>query len=58
MWLYRHNFHANGILSRYKARLVENGRSLLPIVDCDETFNMVVNSEKIQIVLRLVISCK
>ncbi|MFS7933955.1 putative RNA-directed DNA polymerase [Helianthus anomalus] len=27
MWLYRHKFHANGTLQRYKARLVVSGKS-------------------------------
>ncbi|GJU23155.1 ribonuclease H-like domain-containing protein [Tanacetum coccineum] len=27
MWLFKHKFHANGTLSRYKARLVANGSS-------------------------------
>nr|GEZ29125.1 ribonuclease H-like domain-containing protein [Tanacetum cinerariifolium] len=27
MWLFKHKFHANGTLSRYKAQLVANGSS-------------------------------
>nr|GEU65252.1 ribonuclease H-like domain-containing protein [Tanacetum cinerariifolium] len=27
MWLFKHKFHANGTLSRYKARLIANGSS-------------------------------
>ncbi|GKF81844.1 ribonuclease H-like domain-containing protein [Tanacetum coccineum] len=36
MWLFKHNFHADGTLSRYKARLVANGSSQQLGVDFDE----------------------
>ncbi|GJR05334.1 putative ribonuclease H-like domain-containing protein [Tanacetum coccineum] len=45
MWLFKHKFHADGTLSRYKARLVANGSSQqLGVdvdvdVDVDETFS-------------------
>ncbi|GKD75264.1 ribonuclease H-like domain-containing protein, partial [Tanacetum coccineum] len=39
MWLFRQKYHADGSLSRYKARLVANGRSQQFGVDCDETFS-------------------
>ncbi|GJW53143.1 ribonuclease H-like domain-containing protein [Tanacetum coccineum] len=42
MWLFQHKYHANGSLSRYKARLVANGRSHQYGVDCDDTFSPVV----------------
>ncbi|GKE22017.1 ribonuclease H-like domain-containing protein, partial [Tanacetum coccineum] len=38
MWLFKHKFHADGTLSRYKARLVANGSSQQLSVDFDETF--------------------
>ncbi|GJU02799.1 ribonuclease H-like domain-containing protein [Tanacetum coccineum] len=38
MWLFKHKFHADGTLSRYKARLVANGSSQQLGVDFDETF--------------------
>ncbi|GKF91455.1 ribonuclease H-like domain-containing protein [Tanacetum coccineum] len=38
MWLFKHKFKAYGSLSRYKARLVANGRSQQQGIDCDETF--------------------
>ncbi|GJW10107.1 ribonuclease H-like domain-containing protein [Tanacetum coccineum] len=37
MWLYKHKYNADGSLSRYKARLVANGRSQQQGIDCDET---------------------
>ncbi|GKG35968.1 ribonuclease H-like domain-containing protein [Tanacetum coccineum] len=37
MWLFRHKYNANDSLSRYKARLVANGRSQQQGIDCDET---------------------
>ncbi|GJV17234.1 ribonuclease H-like domain-containing protein, partial [Tanacetum coccineum] len=42
MWLFRHKYHADGSLSRYKARLVANGHSQQFGVDCDDTFSPVV----------------
>ncbi|GJT93538.1 ribonuclease H-like domain-containing protein [Tanacetum coccineum] len=36
MWLFKHKFHADGTLSRYKARLVANGSSQQLGVDFDE----------------------
>nr|GEY22780.1 ribonuclease H-like domain-containing protein [Tanacetum cinerariifolium] len=42
MWLFRHKYHEDGTLSRYKARLVANGSTQLEGVDVDETFSPVV----------------
>ncbi|GJZ44478.1 ribonuclease H-like domain-containing protein [Tanacetum coccineum] len=36
MWLFKHKFNADGSLSRYKARLVVNGRNQQQWIDCDE----------------------
>nr|GEW03843.1 ribonuclease H-like domain-containing protein [Tanacetum cinerariifolium] len=56
MWLFKHKFKADGSLSRYKARLVANGRSQQQGIDCDETFSLVVKRATIRIVLSLVVS--
>nr|GFA39850.1 ribonuclease H-like domain-containing protein [Tanacetum cinerariifolium] len=53
LWLLRHKFHADGSLSRYKARLIANGSSQHLGIDCDETFSPVVKSTTILTVLSL-----
>ncbi|GJT39133.1 ribonuclease H-like domain-containing protein [Tanacetum coccineum] len=53
MWLYKHKYNDDGSLSRYKARLVANGRSQQQGIDCDETFSPVVKPATIQTVLSL-----
>ncbi|GJX63587.1 ribonuclease H-like domain-containing protein [Tanacetum coccineum] len=53
-----HKFHADGTLSRYKARLVANGSSQQLGVDFDETFNPVVKPAIIRTVLSLAVSRK
>lgn len=56
MWLFKHKFHADGSLARYKARLVVNGKSQQLGIDCDETFNPVVKPVTIRTVLSLAVS--
>ncbi|GKG27380.1 ribonuclease H-like domain-containing protein, partial [Tanacetum coccineum] len=51
-----HKINADGSLSRYKARLVTNGRSQQQGIDCDETFSPVVKPATIRIVLSLAVS--
>ncbi|PWA62706.1 ribonuclease H-like domain-containing protein [Artemisia annua] len=58
MWLFKHKFHADGSLSRYKARLVANGSSQQPGIDFDETFSPVVKPATIRTVLSLAVSRK
>nr|GEU93604.1 ribonuclease H-like domain-containing protein [Tanacetum cinerariifolium] len=56
MWLFKHKFHADGNLSRYKARLVANGSSQQLDVDFDETFSPVVKPTIIRTVFSLAVS--
>nr|GEY82382.1 ribonuclease H-like domain-containing protein [Tanacetum cinerariifolium] len=56
MWLFKHKFNADCSLSRYKARLVANGRSQQQGIDCDEIFSLVVNPATIHTVLSLAVS--
>ncbi|GKD15234.1 ribonuclease H-like domain-containing protein [Tanacetum coccineum] len=55
MWLYKHKYNADGSLSRYKARLVANGRSQQQGIDCDDTFSPVVKPATIRTVLSLAV---
>nr|GEV98900.1 ribonuclease H-like domain-containing protein [Tanacetum cinerariifolium] len=48
MWIFRHKFLADGMLSRYKARLVANGSTRLEGVGVDETFSLVVKNGTIR----------
>ncbi|GKB90826.1 ribonuclease H-like domain-containing protein, partial [Tanacetum coccineum] len=56
MWLFKHKYHADGSLSRYKACLVANGRSQQDGIDYDETFSPVVKPATIRTVLSIVVS--
>nr|GEZ98595.1 ribonuclease H-like domain-containing protein [Tanacetum cinerariifolium]GFA07535.1 ribonuclease H-like domain-containing protein [Tanacetum cinerariifolium] len=56
MWLFKHKFNADGSLSRYMARLIENGRNQQQGINCDETFSPVVKPATIHIVLSLAVS--
>nr|GEV22359.1 ribonuclease H-like domain-containing protein [Tanacetum cinerariifolium] len=56
MWIFKHKFHADGSLSRYKVRLVANGHNQQQGIDCDETFSLVVKPATIRTVLSLAIS--
>lgn len=56
MWLFKHKHDADGSLSSYKARLVENGKSQEAGVDYDETFSLVVKPATIRTVLNVGLS--
>ncbi|GKF65144.1 ribonuclease H-like domain-containing protein [Tanacetum coccineum] len=51
MWLFRHKYHVDGSLSRYKAQLVANGRTQQVGIDCNDTFSLVVKPDTIRNVL-------
>ena len=55
-WVFRHKFHADGTLARYKARWVCRGFSQQHGVDFDETFSPVVKPSTIRVVLSLAVS--
>jgi hypothetical protein len=55
-WIYKHKFHSDGSLARYKARWVVRGFSQQPGIDFDETFNPVVKPTTIRIVLSIAVS--
>ncbi|GJV71510.1 ribonuclease H-like domain-containing protein [Tanacetum coccineum] len=56
MWLFKHKFNANGSLSRYKARLVANGRIQQQGINYDETSSLVVKPATIRTILSLAVS--
>ncbi|GJX40386.1 ribonuclease H-like domain-containing protein [Tanacetum coccineum] len=58
LWLFRHKYHADGSLSRYKALLFANGNNQQLGIDCDETFSSVDKLATIQTVLSLSVSQK
>ena len=55
-WVFRHKFHSDGSLARYKARWVCRGFSQQHGIDFDETFSPVVKPSTIRVVLSLVVS--
>nr|GEW99616.1 ribonuclease H-like domain-containing protein [Tanacetum cinerariifolium] len=56
LMLFRHKFHADGSLSRYKARMVANGSSQQIGIDCDESFSPVVKPTTIRTVFSLALT--
>ncbi|GJU32871.1 ribonuclease H-like domain-containing protein [Tanacetum coccineum] len=56
MWLFRHKYHADGSLSKYKARLVANGCTQQVGIDCDDIFSPVIKPTTIRTVLSLALS--
>ncbi|AAG12527.1 Hypothetical Protein [Arabidopsis thaliana] len=55
IWLYKHKYNADGSLSRYKSRLVANGKSQEHGVDFYETFSPVVKPATIRAVLNFAV---
>ncbi|GJZ29953.1 ribonuclease H-like domain-containing protein, partial [Tanacetum coccineum] len=58
MWLFKHKFHVDGTLSRYKACLVADGSSQQLGVDFVKTFSPVVKLATVCTVFSLVVSRK
>ena len=56
MWIHRYKYDSEGNLVRHKSRLISNGRSQQPDIDCDETFSHVVKPETIRLVLDIALS--
>ncbi|XP_022040828.1 uncharacterized mitochondrial protein AtMg00810-like [Helianthus annuus] len=56
MWLFKHKFKSDGMLERYKARLVCDGRLQQVGIDCGETFSPVVKPSTIRTVLSIALS--
>jgi hypothetical protein len=55
-WIFKHKFHFDGSLARYKAHWVLRGYSQCPGIDFDETFSPVVKPTTIRIVLSIAVS--
>lgn len=56
IWLFEKKHNTDGSLAQYTTRLVANGHSQQPDIDCYETFNPIVKSTTIQAALSLDIS--
>lgn len=55
-WVYRKNTKENGLLKKYKARLVAQGFQHIHVIDYDETFSLVATVGSIQLILAIVVA--
>ncbi|XP_062179605.1 uncharacterized mitochondrial protein AtMg00820-like [Phragmites australis] len=55
-WIFKHKFHSDGTLDRYKARWVLRGFTQHSSIDYDETFSPVVKPATVRTVLSLAVS--
>ena len=56
LWIFRVKTKSDGSFERYKARLVDDGKSQREDIDCDETFSPMVKPASIRIVLSIALS--
>lgn len=54
-WVFKTKLKSDGILQKYKARLVANGFQQTPGLDCFDTFSPVIKPNSIRIMLSLVV---
>ncbi|MCO5596800.1 hypothetical protein L7F22_050870 [Adiantum nelumboides] len=52
-WLLRKKFHADGSISRYKARLVPRGFTQIPGMDYSETFSLVLRITSFRVLIAI-----
>ena len=57
-WVYKLKLHSDGIIARYKARLVAKCFHQKVGVDYSETFSPVVKPATVRLVLSITVSCK
>ena len=57
-WIFKHKYHDDGILERYKVRWVLRGFTQHPSVDFYETFSPVVKPATVRLVMSIPLSCR